>query len=237
MIFRYGNYSHADNEVTVDYQQQSVYSTRAARHLTRRTMTIEGKKHGTDVTDLTNELNLLILAYATDNRDAVLFDNLGNRTAHLMLTSLALGGVKVVKPPTFGTVVVGEYTTWRNFSITLEGDFLALVENVLAFQETITSTGTGGQRNVFLETISGLPQKQTVASRTVTSAIQTGSAVGVLSYPVPASPLFPAAEDQDQRVIERRSPLSLLGFKTEFGVQWTYKYRAAGVPLIGLPQS
>jgi len=236
MILKYGGYTHADDECTVSVESGSIYSTRLARHITKIVMSVDGRIHAANVGALTAAINTMESAYSVDNRDLILYENDGTtRTAHKLLTGTALGGVRITNPPSFSEVVKGEYTTWRNYHFEAEADYLALRENTLAFKETISSTGTGGPRYVYLEVIQGQPQKQLVANSTVASMVQSGSALGVLGYPNVPTPIFSGDEDVVERNVTRVGPMRLLGVSTEFGVSWTFRMRRAGGSLIAIP--
>lgn len=234
MIFKYGSYAHADNEVTVGFTKRAAYTDRGAKHIERRTMLISGKLHGDDVDDLTTNIQAMEAAYV-DGRNAILYQSDGStETAHQLINSSALGGVRVVRPPSFSDPIQGEYTTWRTFQIELEADYLALT-GLLAFEETVTRQGTGGPRYAYLECVEGEPEKQQVSEKTVSMLVQTGRAVGVTTYPEPPGPLFAGDEDGVERTVSLRSPLNVLGFSTDWGIEWTYRFRRAGSGLNAVP--
>lgn len=238
MIFKYGKFAHADNEVELTIHKRPVYSARGFRRGTRELWHVDGILHAADRAELTSKIDALLAAYREDGRDAGLFlEDGSSTTSHLLDSSKALGGVKVLRGPDFPEGSGAEYSTFRTYSITLEATFPSLSLDLLSFRETIRFAGTGGPRYVFVETLNGLPRRQQAARFTTQQVVQSGTAVGYLTWPQPPSPIWPVAELQDRRRVARLAPRGNPGGKgglSEFPVSWQYRFESA-VPLSGNP--
>lgn len=224
MIFKYGNYTHDNNEVEVVFRQSALFDNRGGRRGLRKRLELKGVLHGTSQANLTAKLSDLDAAYAVDGRNAILFlDDGTTQTHHRIISSDTLTGVQVVQPPSFQPGDGAEYSTFRSYTIILEADFIG-DSTILSFEETVTIQGTGGERFAYLETLNSLPVRQVVNDFTLVRMTQAGSAVGHLSYPFAPSPLWPALEDVSQRTFIRRSPRQRGRIFTDFPTSWTYKF-------------
>jgi hypothetical protein len=143
----------------------------------------------------------------------------------------------VIAPPSFPRGQGAEYSTFRNYTIALEAEWLAPQATLLAWQETIRFQG-GGPRFAYLEPINGQPVKQLLKQATTFKATQSGEAVGYAAYPLPALPIWPDAEHTDRREIRYELPRRMgppgNPTYTQFKVSWSYSFEDSG-PLLGLP--
>lgn len=235
MIFKYGGYAHEDNEVALSFTQRAILVDRGIK-AHRRIISLTGKLHGTDVDDLTDKIQSLQNAYELNGKDAVLYKSDGTtQTAIGILNSQTINGTRVTQPPTFGNLDGAEYTTFVTYSITIEGDVQGDT-NLLAYEEKLSFRGNGGPRLAYLEPIVGEPIKQQTTQRTISKVIQSGRALGLSGYPTVNGPLFPGDEDGEQRGIDLDAPKNLLGYRSEFAIQWSYRFRSVR-PLSGIPIS
>ena len=89
-----------------------------------------------------------------------------------------------------------------------------------------------------MELLSGPPQKQLLNEQTTYKCVQSGQAVGNLSYPFFPSPLFPGAIMPDQTMTEGDSPkrVGAIGSPAwvEWPIRWRYVFESA-TPLSGVP--
>src|SRR5690606_32239803 len=88
-----------------------------------------------------------------------LFTDSGQPTSHVISSVGTLGGIRVTQMPSYPRGDGGEYTTFRTFEIQLEADYPNLQAELVAFEEQISVTGTGGPRFTILETLTGPPVK------------------------------------------------------------------------------
>ena len=110
-----------------------------------------------------------------------------------------------------------------------------------SWEESISFTGTGGPKFVMQQPLPelpgmlpALPQKQIVASHTPYKAVQSGQAVGIFGPPTPPLPLWPAAEHQELRVVDPKTPERMGNGYWRYPITWSYTFESVD-PLIGLP--
>lgn len=233
MFFKYGTFQHPNNEVNLaSFTQRRIASDRGQERLVRKTMQLQGVFIASTQAAIKTGILAREAAYATWGRDAALYHDNGDISAHSLVSSDSVGGVRVLAVD-FPEGNGAEYATQRSFSITLAADFLAQAAT-LAFQETLRFTGTGGRRTVIIETLTGSPQQQVVNNRTTQRVVQSGSSVGELAYPPVPPPIFPRGELQDRREIVPGSPRSQGGDFVEWPVSWIYHF-AFTSPVSGVP--
>lgn len=244
---KYGTYEHNLGEASVSITRQSLLTDSGVPYSWLTTWDIRGTLKGTSQADVGTKINALVNAYATLGGDAKLvFDN-GSDTVHVIDASNTIGGIRLVRPPAFPVGDGAEYSLYRNYSVTLEaeeeisyagGAFGA--SDIIQWQETVEISGDNGPRKAVIEVLNGLPQEQVLTSHSAVYAVQRGSAVGRASYPNPASPLWPAAEQGGERRIVRTSPEAkgpfVIGLRSYrmFRIEWSYSFLAA-TPLAALP--
>ena len=240
MILAYGNYRHELAEAGVAIARETVFSPMAVPIATREHWRIDGVLQAETQEALTFAIEELSRAYRLQAQDVVLFLPDGNTpTAHRILSRNTIGGVRVVKPPSFPENKGAEYSTYRSYTIELEAE--TPVENageiMLQWDETLSFTG-GGPRWVYLPVLSGPAIKQLVQQQTTYRVTQSGRAVGYMDYPLPAAPIWLDAWHSDSSSVTRKLPrLSGSGssaVETEFEVTWNYQFESAS-PLVAQP--
>jgi hypothetical protein len=225
MIFQYGNYTHADNEVSLSVSKRAVLSGRGYRKCTRVVFGISGQLIATDTPTLTTKMATLENAYYYHDLNAGLYYSAGGLTAHSLNVANTLGGVRSsgVK---WGDGNGTEYVTRRTYSITLEADLNDGESNILEFRESISITGTGGPRFVLLETLEDQPQYQVTVQQTIVHATQSGSALGLLGYVDFPSPIWPDAVKQDLMNQARTGPAIWRRGAWEYPCSWSYQFES-----------
>lgn len=239
MYFKYGSYSHEENEVSFTHSRVAKLDSGGVVFGYDETYKLKGRLHGDTQAELTTAINALKAAYAVQFQDLVLYDNSGAVTAHTLLNSETLGGVRVLEGPSFPDSMGAEYSTYRTYEIVVGA--VAPISgqgnnSVVDWQETLTFIGTGGPRNVWQQPIVGPAIRQQVSQLTTIKAIQRGSAVGYADYYQFAPPLFPIeVEHEEQRVFERGTPQYMgSGVKRYYPCNWAYFYEFNN-PLTGNP--
>jgi len=234
MFLQYGSYIHDTNEAAVTIARVPQYNEGGIQTGFRETWRIRGILQAATADLLSISIRLLNVAYSIQDRNIGLFFDNGFPTAHVLLSSRTLGGIRVVDGPNWPEGEGAEYSTFRTYEITLEGDVPDRRIGLLAWTESITFSG-GGPRFVMQQPLNGIPVRQKVAEATPFQAQQVGAAVGHFSYPIASAPLWPADEHRDQRRIERGQPKRHGNGYAEFPIQWSYSFEAAA-PLLGLPR-
>jgi len=237
MYLKYGNYQHAANEASVVISKQQVFSEAGIVRGLRERWDIQGMLQAADQAALTAAIDALTAAYAIQAQDVGFYLDNGQPTSHRITSAATNGGVRVIAPPSFPRGQGAEYSTFRNYTIALEAEWLDPQATLLAWQETIRFQG-GGPRFAYLEPINGQPVKQLLKQATTFKATQSGDAVGYAAYPVPALPIWPDAEHTDRREIRYELPRRMgppgNPTYTQFKVSWSYSFEDSG-PLVGLP--
>lgn len=247
MYIKYGSYQHLDAECSVVIDKTPVYSDRGKLDYTRETWTISGELQASSQAALTTAINALQTAYGSNGHDLGLYLDNGTATSHILPSGRCLGGTRITRF-SFPQGRGAEYATFRNYQITVEGDFRSQnqlqagggggavnSDNLLEWEESLTFMG-GGPRFGFLIPLNGLPQKQLLSQATPYSAVQAGRAVGSITWPLPSAPLWPDAEHVDERRIDKRGPKRLNTLLRGYEIVWQYNFESA-VPLIGNPRS
>lgn len=237
MYLKYGNYQHAVGEVSVVISKQGLFTETGIARGVRERWDIAGQLHAADPAALTTAINAMAAAYAVQGQDVGFYFEGGQPSSHFIDSSATNGGVRVVVPPSFPQGRGAEYSTFRNFSLAVEAEWLAADQAVLEWRETLSYSG-GGQQFAFLQPISGAPVKQVLRQATTYRATQSGQATGFQSYPAIPDPIWPTAEHLDQRQVtyslpDRQGPAGSATY-TNYKVSWNYQFESAS-PLIGIP--
>jgi hypothetical protein len=237
MYLKYGNYQHASGEAAVAISKTAVFTEAGIARGIRERWTINGRLHAADQASLSAALDALQAAYRLQAQDVGFYFDSGQPSNHVIRSAQTNGGVRVVGPPSFPEGQGAEYSTFRSYIITLEAEWLQFDAGLLAWNETLDFTG-GGPQFVFLEPITGLPQKQLLKQCTTFKVTQSGEATGYLGYPTAAPPLWPDAEHIDKRRLDyelpkRKGPPGSPTY-TEYRITWNYSFEDAG-PLVGTP--
>ncbi len=237
MFLKYGNYQHADNEASVVISKEGLFTSAGMPQGVRERWTINGRLQASSQAQLTATIAALAAAYSVQGQDVAFYLDNGQPTSHAIPSAATNGGVRVVVPPSFPEGRGAEYSTFRNYTIVLEAEWLDPNATLLSWHEVLSFQG-GGPQFGYLEPINGLPQKQLLKQFTTFRATQAGEAVGYWSYPAPAAPLWPAAEHLGVREIRYELPHRMgppgAPVYTQFKVSWSYQFEDAG-PLVGAP--
>lgn len=239
---RYGSYTHPVGEVEVIITSSAERSDRGLLLGLRERWTIRGFLQAADQDALTTAINSLKSAYSQDDQTLSLIYDTGGTTAHSVVPSNTMGGIKIISPVSFPVGKGAEYSTYRQYEVILE----AIIVNSVTlsgtarteeYDESIAYTSTGGPRFVYLNTLQGTPVKQFVNQQTTQGLVQQGRAVGRYAYPTPSQPIWPDAEHVDLRQISYEAPQRTgnIGSQfTQWAVSWSYVFESAQ-ELSGMP--
>lgn len=239
MYVKYGGYSHQNNECSIQIQREAWRDTDDVLRGYIERWTINGrmKAAGADlVADLTTDIGALKTAYATDGSDIGLYEDDGTPTAHVLTSSGCVGGVRVITQPSFPVGDQAEYATYRTYTITLEGRVETAALGWLAYQDSISTVGTGEGEFVVRTPLVGDPVRQDTSTRTPVKIRQSGSATGRTSWPSPANPVLPAYEHKAARNVTYQSPKYINGSYREYTVQWSYEFECTAMPSLSQRQ-
>lgn len=232
MYLQYGNYRHTPNECTISISRRSLLTEQKIMYAYIETWQIIGRLQSTDVESVTAAIQALAAGYAIPYQDLGLFKDDGTPTDHMLTNADSNGGVLVVSPPMFPEGRNAEYSTFRNYSITLEAEYPYIgMGRLLSWAETLSFRGTAGRLWGYLPTINGEPERQLFREQTSMHVTQAGQATGLDAYPLPAGPIWPSLEHEEQRTIILELPATRSRLRT---VTWNYVFESAA-PLIAMP--
>jgi hypothetical protein len=232
MYLRYGNYSHQAGECSISISRRSLLSEQKIMYGYIESWQIMGRLQAADVAGITAAIQALSQAYYIPNQDMGLYNDDGTPTDHILSSATANGGVIVANPPAFPEGRNAEYSTFRNYTITVEAEYPYVgMGRLLSWAETLSFQGTCGPLWGFLATINGDPERQLFRQQTSMHATQSGHASGLDVYPMPAGPIWPDLEHQDQRSIVMEIPPERSRRRT---VTWNYVFESS-FPLSGMP--
>jgi hypothetical protein len=242
MYIQYGNYRHAIGEGALSVSQQAEYESGIPAAIRVR-FEVQGRiqiaDQGSPLANqafMTAALDDLEAAYLQNGLDFGLYQDDGTPTQHVLLNAATLGGTRVITPVSYPVGRGAEYSTYRNYTVSIEGLLPNFYASIVQWKETLTFNG-GGPEFIFLQTLNGLPQKQVLYQQTTYKASQRGSAVGNLAYPLPPDPLWPYAIHPNRTVIDRSSPERVgttgIAFR-HYQTTWSYSFEDVA-PLVGDP--
>lgn len=226
MYLTYGSYKHEVGDAAVAISREGLVSELGRMFAVKERWTIQGQLHGTSVSDINTKTQALLAAYSQQGRDITLAGS-----THIMRSADTINGTRVVQPPSFPTGINGEGTTFRTYSLAVEGEFAYVGNSVLlSWTESLSFTGTGAPVWGWLEVLNGPPQQQMFQQRSVLRCTQRGSAVCVPdskhrndygTYWMPPRPIWPQWEHGDRRQITYEVPSDLYGKRV---TQWSYEF-------------
>ena len=242
MYIQYGNYRHAIGEASIVVSQQPEYQSGIAVAIRVR-YDVAGRLQITDQGNLsanqaamTAALAALESAYEVNGLDFGLYQDNGAPTQHVLLSNNSLGGNRVVMCPSYPRGNGAEYSTFRNYTLAVEGLIPNTFAGLIEWHETLDFSG-GGPQVVWLECLTGDPQPQLVKEQTTFKARQSGSCLGNLGFVPAPDPLWPYALHADRTSIRLTNPerLGITGVVyRNYRTEWSYEFEDAA-PLAGLP--
>jgi hypothetical protein len=234
MKLRYGSYTHELAEASIAITRQPQLNDAGVPCAYTERWEIRGDVRPSTVTQaaITTAIRALEAAYSVNGRDLVLLQDDGAVSAHRMISSQSIGGVRIVGPPGYSESNNGQYAWGRSYQITAEADFAILTPGaaIVSWSESLEFRG-GGPRYVTQEFRNGPPLRTLVSQYTPYFAAQSGSAVGYFSTPNFPGPIWPGAEDQPNRSIRYDAPKAVgngaaLRY-TNYGVSWSYSFTSS----------
>lgn len=235
-ILKWGSFSFVQDDPQVQISVRQKYNARKIVELT----TVVWDLNGVAVTNAGLGLNCMttVASYAAalqnNDRDLVLYANDGTTVLHSLLTGSSLGGTRVTAGVEYPKGEGSEIATVRTWHATIEADYPNTGNNILDWQDKIEYEGSGGPRYVFIPTLNGTPQQQTVYQQTTYKARQQGRSVGFASYVPPAPPMFPNAVLPERTRIAYSTPQKANRSSHTYVVEWAYEFESIS-PLQGFP--
>lgn len=231
-----GGYTFPDNEISLRVHKQRKYSPRGRKMTQEVFWEVIGSRLVDGAAALTASLATLE-ASINDGNDLVLYDNDGSPTIHTLSSSGSLSGVQVLAPveyPGGNPGVWGmstEYVNRRTYRIRFRAEYLDYDDGLVMYSASLTRIGDGGPKNVWSQSLTGIPIPQTVRQYTKCLLIQQGRSVGLLGYPIPDPPLFgnPYINNDRVRLTEETPRQLYANASLMWPVSWTYTFESPGV--------
>lgn len=220
------------NEASIALERKRTYNAQYRMQVETHTWRVKGVRQAASQAALTTAINTFE-SYMQDGGSIGLYlDDMTTLTSHYLNNAATVGGTRVTLL-SYPTGDGAQYSTFRDYEFTVEGDFAPATYNLLqplTFVETLTFTG-GGPREIWVEVANGPPQRQTVTQQTTYKATQAGSATQLGVDPNIPGPIWPDYEHIDQRSI---SPTIKSGAGLEWTRNWSYSFES-DVPLLAVP--
>lgn len=232
--FTYGAYQHPNAEVNLAKMSIAYRMSPRGRRMERvDTMHLFGQFCEDSTAEVMARIDELINAYSFDYNDAGLYLDDGTATRHKLVNTDSISGVRVLHRSWDGSPE--ELATTRTFDIVLQATYPDNETQLLEWNETVETVGTGGPRFDVVDTYFG-PYAQLVAQSTAQRIVQSGSAVGYTAYVDFPAPLYPANEHLDRRTLTRGSGKQRGLIATHFPCRWNYFFSLAA-PQSPLPST
>jgi hypothetical protein len=168
-------------------------------------------------------------AYSVPNQDVVLYLSDGvTASQNVIRVQDTLGGIRVVRAPSFPEGGGAEYATYRTFTVGLEAELPAVGPSALwSFRESLAFQG-GGRIWDIAQPIYGDGIEQTIKQNSPYSAVQTGEAVGYRGYwaKMWPGPLWPPREQGFLREESMEGPRRIGTAYKLFPTRWTYRFKS-----------
>lgn len=162
---------------------------------------------------------------------AGLYISPGVPSDHFWLSQDTISGIKVVAPPGYPQGTRIEFVNDRTYVITLEAEFInPYARQLLAYTESVSQQGGGGQRVVALETRYDMPVLQRTSRYSPIRIVQQGAATGRFGYPNFPDPLFPDYLNDPDTIKHRMAPRLRGNTYERFEIQWSYVMNVAQLP-------
>jgi hypothetical protein len=246
MLVRYGNYTHDDNECTLaNISRDFEYNELGGKAAMIERWKYTGWKQADTQAQLTAALILMEAQYAKDGQSLFFLTTGGAKTSHFIDATKAF--YVHAKKPTYPVGHQAEYTTYRQFEIEIEAKFIlnggdgpGSVSDLMAYEESIEISGTGGPITELARVISGPWIPIMTADSSPMIIVQKGSAIGGTGTPKVSPPLYPDAILNPMADFKQSagSPRILFPTARNYPVSWTYVMtfpQAIRAPLPTLP--
>ena len=238
MNLLYGSYSHDPSDAEVTITREAVVSELGIMYAVKERWSVNGRLHAATTALTDAAVEALMAAYSINGQDISLAGS-----SRAMRSSDTINGTRVVSPPHFPVGTGAEYTTFRSYSLAVEGEFAYAGPSILlSWQEVLNFKGQGGPKWGFLECLNGPPQLQQFSQYSVFHVTQRGSAVCVPAskhrneygdYWLPPPPCWPQWEHTDRHDVTYDLPADLYGKRV---THWAYEF-SANIPLGAFPNA
>lgn len=240
---KYGTYSHPPGLVDVQQQRQTLFNEADNPYATLErwvlNVTLVSQHPTNPQGDLDAKLAALKTAYAQNGKDVKLLMPNGSTASQLaMISSQAIGGVRVIRPPSITTLQRAGMVTNVEVTIELEAEFPLPANQrpvFRSFTEELVFEG-GAAIDGWLYPHQAPPVKQRLRQRDTFRATQSGTAVGLYGYPPIPLPKFFGHQVGPRAPSQLRSPTPRANGFQDFSRSWEYRFES-NFPLVGIPHA
>ncbi|QDT94355.1 hypothetical protein [Gimesia algae] len=227
MILSYGDDDRPDNEANCIISRAGLEAEDGFIYGYTEKWDITGFLQADSDSELVEAFAALLAAYSIQGQDLVW--KKGSMVMHQLISANTLTGTRVTVLPHFPNTGNGELTTFRSYAISVEADVSFQEINldapqVLKYEESFNTTGSGGPRFGLLPTITGYYQRQQLTETSPITIVQSGMKVGLGAYPTPNVPLYPDYEHVDRRQINQGTVRRKNGVGLEYPIHWNYTF-------------
>lgn len=193
------------------------------------TVEISGKIHAADAAAMaiaTKNLQNNVQSYG---RDLVMRHN--GAVVESLLNAGSTTGVRLLAME-FPGDTPADFTTYRQVNLTFGASYpVASGLEIIDYEQSLEGRG-GEPITIWKRALTGDPKKAITCERTEFHAVQSGYAVGLTRYPLPAEPMFGKPDFYAYRMVTpKREGKTVRGFRQE----WTYAFSKAGSAFTGNP--
>lgn len=236
MKFRYGTYTHPENEAhLMGFFVRPRMNRRGRRVSSFYEMHIQVElvlPSTVDSTDknavqawFTTELQKLVQVYGDNGKDAYFLQDDGTITSHSLLSGPSISGV-TVHQRSYPRGDGAEYATTRTKYLVFRAEYVEQDSPLWEYREIVTNVGAGGPRWEMVARQVGLPVSYILNQRTPQYVTQVGRAIGVLGYPLAyMSPLYPLNyEHTDRRIVAPGTPEFMGNGYMLYPLNWAFHF-------------
>lgn len=226
MYVKYGDFSFLGEEAGLSTRCEFVHSKRGFKKYQRVRYDIFGELCiPSGQYDITSRLNEIISAFSEDDKDIGLFHDDGTPSQHFTSTTLNnLTGNQVIAKQ-FPVTDKGEYTSGRQFQITVSALLLDPSSSLIEHQDVLMRQGNAGPLYQWKRNIFWSHYPEIVAPSTVQVMAHEGYRVGITGWPLPVTPFYePPFEQNHIRRVTHHSPVRHPKGYTEYKTSWSYRY-------------
>jgi hypothetical protein len=244
MILVYGNMQRPNGEVGVSITRKALKDSAQRYWAHEETWVIDGmitthvSPESSAISYIRQQCAMVESMFAVEERDLGLRLASGGWSHHRIQNATTVGGVRIVDPVSYPESNGTEGVTHRKYRVTLMAirptvTTQLMQDMVLSFEETCQYEG-GGARDIYVETLTGRPQRQRARQNTVYRVTQKGSAVGLHSRPPVPPPIWPSSRIAERPVVTMGHPRRVGSSLIEWPITWQYVFESSS-PLIGYP--
>jgi hypothetical protein len=236
MILQVGSLRRPNNEAVVTPSYQPIYDLTRKVEAMRIRWDVSGRVVNFPVATqaiTSREIEAFYSAVTSPNPRLQLLGDDGSPTPFVLDPSRLLNGPSLIDF-SFPTSEAEVYVTGLSYRLTFEGtQYVGRGDSdLIEFSEEV-SGDPGGVTYVYVGGAYNLPERQVATQNKSYKYVQSGSAMGLLAYPLIPPPIWPFALMSEPRVV-RSSPQNLGMVDTNYRISWEYNYewhtRLFGVP-------